>query len=36
VQWKSEGWAGYNPNAEPYSFEEIERNQTRYHAAANG
>ena len=32
VQWRSEGWTGYNPNAEPYSFEEIERDRTRYSA----
>ncbi|MFO1397728.1 MAG: hypothetical protein U1F48_11755 [Burkholderiales bacterium] len=35
VQWRSEGWTGYNPNAEPYSFEEIERDRTRYSAAGN-
>lgn len=29
VQWKSEGWTRYNPNAEPYSFDEIERNRAR-------
>ena len=32
TQWKSEGWSGYNPNAEPFSFEEIERDRTRYSA----
>jgi len=32
VQWRSEGWTGYDPNAEPFSFEEIKRNQTRYTA----
>jgi len=35
VQWRSEGWNGYNPNAEPYSFEEVERERTRYSAGAN-
>jgi len=35
VQWRSEGWAGYNPKAEPYSFEEIERDRTRYSASGN-
>jgi len=30
VQWKSEGWTRYNPHAEPYSFDEIERNRARY------
>lgn len=33
VQWRSEGWTGYNPKAEPYSFEEIERDRTRYSAS---
>ena len=32
VQWKSEGWTRYNPNAAPYSFDEIERNRARYRA----
>jgi hypothetical protein len=32
VQWKSAGWSGYNPNAEPFSFEEIERDRTLYRA----
>jgi hypothetical protein len=32
VQWKSEGWTRYNPNAQPYSFDEIERNRARYRA----
>lgn len=35
VQWRSEGWTGYNPKAEPYSFEEIERDRTRYSASGN-
>jgi len=30
VQWKSSGWTGYNPQAEPFSFEEIERDRTLY------
>jgi len=33
VQWRSEGWTGYDPKAEPYSFDEIERNRTRYQAS---
>jgi hypothetical protein len=33
VQWRSEGWTGYNPKAEPYSFEEIERERTRWSAS---
>lgn len=32
LQWKSAGWTGYNPNAEPFSFEEIERDRTLYRA----
>jgi hypothetical protein len=35
VQWRSEGWTGYNPNAEPFSFDEVERERTRYSAGAN-
>lgn len=33
TQWKSEGWTGYDPKAEPFSFEEIERDRTRYRAS---
>jgi hypothetical protein len=33
LQWKSTGWTGYNPNSEPYTFEEIEKDRTLYHAA---
>jgi hypothetical protein len=33
VQWQSEGWTGYNPDAEPYSPDEIERSRTRYRPA---
>ncbi|HTP99925.1 MAG TPA: general stress protein [Casimicrobiaceae bacterium] len=32
-QWMAAGWVGYNPNGEPYTFEEIERNRTRWTAA---
>jgi hypothetical protein len=32
VQWKSAGWSGYNPSAEPFTFEEIERDRTLYRA----
>jgi hypothetical protein len=34
VQWKSEGWSGYDPKAEPFSFEEVERERTRWSAGA--
>ena len=30
VQWKSAGWTGYDPKAEPFTFEEIERDRTLY------
>ena len=30
VEWKSEGWTRYNPDAEPYSIDEIERNRTQH------
>jgi len=33
TQWKSTGWTGYNPQAEPFSFEEIERDRTQYRAS---
>jgi hypothetical protein len=33
TQWKSAGWTGYNPEAEPFSFEEIERDRTQYRAS---
>jgi uncharacterized membrane protein len=33
VQWKSEGWTRYDPDAEPYSFDDVERNRTRYRGA---
>jgi hypothetical protein len=33
TQWKSSGWTGYNPEAEPFSFEEIERDRTQYRAS---
>lgn len=29
-EWRSAGWRGYDSSAEPYTFEEIERNRTRY------
>jgi hypothetical protein len=32
LQWKSQGWAGYNPNAQPFTFEEIERDRTLWRA----
>ena len=33
LQWKSAGWTGYNPNSEPFTFEEIERDRTQWRAA---
>ena len=30
TQWKSAGWTGYNPDAEPFTFDEIERDRTRW------
>jgi hypothetical protein len=33
LQWKSAGWTGYNPKAEPYTFEEIERDRTQWRAS---
>jgi len=34
-EWRSAGWSGYDPSAEPFSFEEIERNRTRYSTRAD-
>jgi len=31
-EWRTSGWSGYDPKAEPFTFEEIERNRTRYAA----
>jgi len=28
--WRETGWAGYDPKAKPFSFEEIEHNRTQY------
>ena len=33
VQWRSAGWKGYDPRAEPFSFEEIEHDRTLYRAS---
>jgi uncharacterized membrane protein len=29
-QWEEYGWEGYDPNADPYTVEEIERERERY------
>ena len=29
-EWRSSGWTGYDPEAEPLTRDEIEREQTRY------
>jgi hypothetical protein len=36
TQWKSNGWTGYNPDAEPYTFDEIERDRTQWRATGAG
>ena len=36
TQWKSTGWTGYNPEAEPYTFDEIERERTQWRATGAG
>jgi len=28
--WRESGWTGYDPKAKPFTFEEIEKNRTRY------
>ena len=35
TQWKSTGWAGYNPDAEPFTFDEIERDRTQWRATGS-
>jgi hypothetical protein len=36
TQWKSAGWTGYNAEAEPYTFDEIERDRTLWRATGAG
>jgi hypothetical protein len=36
TQWKSAGWTGYNPDAEPFTFDEIERERTQWRAGGAG
>jgi hypothetical protein len=36
TQWKSSGWTGYNPEADPYTFDEIERDRTQWRATGAG
>jgi hypothetical protein len=31
-EWRASGWTGFDPEAAPYSFDEIERNRSRYMA----
>lgn len=33
VQWRSAGWTGYDPKAEPYSYDQIEQERARYQAS---
>ena len=35
TQWKSAGWTGYDQNAEPYTFDEIERDRTQWRATGS-
>jgi hypothetical protein len=28
--WRESGWSGYDPKAQPFTFEEIEHNRTRF------
>jgi hypothetical protein len=32
-QWKSAGWKGYDPEAKPFTYDEIERDRMQYRAA---
>lgn len=36
LQWKSEGWKGYDPRSHPFTFEEIEKDRTKYRAGPGG
>jgi uncharacterized membrane protein len=29
-EWRESGWTGWNPEAQPYSLDDIERDRTRY------
>jgi len=33
-KWRAEGWSGYDDEAKPYSYDEIERERERYRATA--
>jgi hypothetical protein len=33
-QWRSSGWAGHDPDAAPYTFDQIERDRTRYRTSS--
>jgi hypothetical protein len=33
IQWRSAGWTGYDPEAQPYSFDQIEQDRGRHQAA---
>ena len=35
-QWKSTGWKGYDPEAQPFSYEDIERDRSTYRGATTG
>lgn len=32
-QWKGAGWKGYDPEAKPFTYDEIERDRVQYRAA---
>jgi len=34
-EWRASGWTKFDPKAQPYSYEDIERDRTRYTTRAN-
>ena len=36
VRWRETGWAGFNPNAAPYTADEIAQERTRYGVPSGG
>jgi len=34
-EWRASGWTGFDPKAQPYSYDEIERDRSRYATRAN-
>jgi hypothetical protein len=35
-QWRSSGWTGYDPEAKPFTYEDIERDRSTYRGTGSG